>query len=136
AVSGLAVVQGTPEVVCRPGADAGVLVRRDVRPVQGTEGRRYGAAAGIGLAATRGMAGHAVARLSQVGAPLNQLWVGKVAGGGRHEGIVAGAEPVAQPKQQKRQGDDDGQPETQPAAGTARFLYGAHGVSPADATGC
>ncbi|KAG1242419.1 hypothetical protein G6F68_016198 [Rhizopus microsporus] len=65
AVFGLAVVQGLPEIVGGPGADARLVVRRDVRPIHRAKRRRDRCAAVQRLAAPAGVAGHAVARQRQ-----------------------------------------------------------------------
>ena len=55
-----ALVHGAPKGLERPRADAGLRVGRDVGGVDGAERRRQGEAAGIGLAARRGVADGAI----------------------------------------------------------------------------
>ena len=70
-------VQGAVELVRRPGPDAGLLVGGDVGRVDHPEGRVQPEAAGEGLAAVAGVAGHAVAHDHQVLAAAHLVCVGR-----------------------------------------------------------
>ncbi|OWW20215.1 hypothetical protein AYR66_12630 [Noviherbaspirillum denitrificans] len=63
------IMDGAPEVVRGPVADAGFIVWRDVGGIDRAERRRNRAPAGVGIAAPDGVAGHAVAGFRQVFAP-------------------------------------------------------------------
>ncbi len=66
-----ALVEGAVEFIVGPGADAVGFVRGDVgrieRAIRGTERR----ASGVGAAARRGVAGFAIARAREIGAPFH-----------------------------------------------------------------
>jgi hypothetical protein len=66
AILGATIMHRAPEVVAVPVANAGLFVRRQVGCVNVAERRRYGATAGIGIAAARGVAAHAIADACQV----------------------------------------------------------------------
>ena len=65
-------MHGSPKVRRRPGADTGVLVWRQIGRVNRAERRCDAQAAGILLAATRGVASHAVAGQRKIGATRHQ----------------------------------------------------------------
>ncbi len=102
AVPGLAVMQRLPEIVGRPGADAGVRVRRDVRSVHRAERRGNGSAARQCLAAPAGVAGHAVACQRQVTSAFDQTRAVRRSPGWTGAGVFSCAQPIQTAQNDKR----------------------------------
>src|SRR5260221_6926742 len=78
AVLGNALAQGAVEIREAPGAEPGLLVRRDVGRIERAERRRQGAAAGEALAIVLGIgvAAEAIRRVEDIGAALDSRLVG------------------------------------------------------------
>src|SRR6266851_5159127 len=91
AVLGNALAQGAVEILEAPGAEPGLLVRRDVGRIERAERRRQGAAAGEALAVVLGIgvAADAIRRVEDIGAALDSRLVGAA-------------------RSERRSGEDDG----------------------------
>ena len=102
AVARAAVVQRAPEVGGAPCADAGVHIGRQVRAVDGAEGRGDATPAGVGRGASRRVAILAVAGARQVGTAfdLRRAWVGR-------RRLLATVAAHIQPPQRRRHQQQD-----------------------------
>ena len=88
AVAPFAAAQGVEKIPIAVAADAGVFVGRDVGRVERAERQRKRQAAGIGGAARRGVADHAVGGSREIFAALDRIDIGEIFGNAGRIGLV------------------------------------------------